>query len=275
MSGTTERKWAHWTEPSWVEVDGLATAYRRKGAGEPLLFLHGAGLTRQWLPLYDALARTFDVIVPEHPGFGDTELPDWLETFDDLVLHYDALLRTLGIERPHVVGHSLGGWTAAELAVFYPERFASLTLISAMGLRVPEAPAADPFRWSEAKAGEMLLNGVGEQYAEFLQQDEEPLEQMLHEYGEGITFARLTWNPRYDVRLDRRLGRLQTPTLVLHPADDNYIPVAHSERYAELIPGARLEVLDGQDGEPASHVITIQQPERIAALVAAHTAALA
>ena len=60
----------YYTEPEMVEVNGLATAYRRKGAGEAVLFLHGAGFTRMWLPMYEQLSQSMDLIAPEHPGFG-------------------------------------------------------------------------------------------------------------------------------------------------------------------------------------------------------------
>ncbi|MBS1885873.1 MAG: alpha/beta hydrolase [Actinobacteria bacterium] len=264
-----ERTWAHWTEPSWLEVDGLATAYRRKGTGPKLLYLHGAGLTRSWLPLYEELSRSFDVVVPEHPGFGDTKMPETLRDFSDLVLHYDTLIRELDLDGAHVVGHSMGGWIAASMAIFYPRRFASLGLIAPLGVRVEDEPTADAFRWSPETAGEMLLNGTAGQYLDLLQQGD-PIEQTLHEYSEAITFARLTWNPRYDVRFDWRLARIAAPTLVLHPADDRVIPRSHSERFAELIPGARFELLEGTGGEPAGHLAIIQQPEEIAARIAAH-----
>jgi len=263
------RTWRYWTEPAWLTADGVRVGYRREGSGDTLLYLHGAGLTRQWLPLYAALARSFDVIVPEQPGFGDTELPDHIVSFDDLVLHYDAVLRTLGTGRVHLVGHSMGGWLAADLAVTYPERFASLTLLAPMGLRTPETPMADPFRWSETQADHAVFSGTAGHYLEYLQQEGE-LEDYLHEYAEGIAFTRLTWNPRYDVRLEHRLARVLAPTRVVHFADDNFIPPALSARYAELIPGAQLVTLPGASGEPASHVAIIQQPEAVAALMTEH-----
>lgn len=268
------RSWAHWTTPSWVTVDGLETAYRREGAGEPLLFLHGAGLTRMWQPLYARLAESFDTIVPEHPGFGDTAMPEWLEGIDDLVLHYDALLDGLGLgDAPvHLAGHSLGAWIAASLAITYPRRFASLTLMAPIGLRVPEAPPADPFRWSPEAALETLFSGVGERYLEYLQQAGE-VEDTLHAYGESIAFARLAWNPRYDVRLDRRLARVAAPTQVIGFADDRFVPAAHPRRWAELIPGARHRCLEGADGEPASHLAVVQQPAQLAALIGDHARA--
>jgi pimeloyl-ACP methyl ester carboxylesterase len=270
----TPRNWAHWTEPERIAVEGVDVAYRRRGSGEPLLYLHGAGLTRQWLPLYERLAERFDVIVPEHPGYGDTPLPDWLKNFDDLVLHYDAFLAELGVERPHLVGHSLGAWAAAELAVFYPRRFASLTLIAPMGLRAEGATVGDPFKNSPEALAELLLNGSVESYKSHFEQDE-PLEQMLHEYGESITLARLAWNPRYDVKLERRLSRVAAPALVVHAADDRFVNRAHSDRYAALLPDARLEVVDGARGEDAAHLVILQQPDEVARLVAEHAAGAA
>lgn len=273
MSDTTTdtavRDWKYWTEPEFVEVDGLRTAYRRKGSGQPLVFLHGAGLTRAWLPFYDKLAERFDVIVPEHPGFGDTPMPETLHSFSDMVLHYDGLLRELGIEAPHIVGHSLGGWIGADFAIFYPERISSLTLIAPMGLRVIDDPQADPFRQSPERMGEMLLGPTADAYKPYLEQEGD-IEQVLQMYSESITFARLTWNPRYDIRLDHRLGRIRTPTLVICPADDRYIPRSHCQRYAELIDGARLEVVTGKDGEEASHLVILQQPEHLTELIAGH-----
>ena len=76
-----------------LDVAGTPVAVRRKGSGRPLLFLHGAGFTGQWLRFHEALAQGADVIAPEHVGFGGTPLQDWLDGFDDLVLHYDDLAR--------------------------------------------------------------------------------------------------------------------------------------------------------------------------------------
>src|SRR5579875_941817 len=136
----------HYTEPAFVEVRGLRVAYRRKGSGPATVFLHGAGSTRMWLPFYERMSRHVDFIAPEHPGFGDTPFPDWLEGFDDLVLHYRGLLDAFGLDQVHLVGFSLGGWIAAEFAIFYPERLRTLTLITPAGLLVPGAPMVDLMR---------------------------------------------------------------------------------------------------------------------------------
>jgi pimeloyl-ACP methyl ester carboxylesterase len=271
MTEATSPTWQHWTEPSWLDVEGLRTAYRRRGSGEPLLYLHGAGLTRAWLPLYEELSRSFDTVVPEHPGFGDTPMPDWLTGIDDLTLHYDALISELALDRVHLVGHSLGAWIAAYLAIFYRDRFASLTLITPLGLRMGEAPMADPFRLSEQSALEVLLGDQGSEYLAYFDRGDET-EATIHDYSEAITFARLLWNPRYDIKLDRRLGRISSPTLVVGAQDDRLIPAAHPARWAELIPGAKLVTLGGREG-PTGHLVIIQEPESLASLITDHTSA--
>ena len=278
MSSTPESQtptpsWTHYTEPSFVEVDGLRTAYRRQGEGEAVLFLHGGGMTRMWLPFYEQLAAGHDLIAPEHPGFGDSEQGDHIQTFEDIVLHYDALMDALGLEQVHLVGHSLGGWMAANLAVFYPRRFKSLTLLTAAGLRLADVDSIDMFRMTDEEAGEALFNGrVGRYAEEYLIQEGEP-EDAIHALTEAAAAARLIWNPRYDFRLDRRLARVKAPALVIGAQDDRVIPTPMAARFAELIPGARLVTVEGPEGEQSGHVPHIEQPGDVAALIATHVAA--
>lgn len=273
--GTEARSWAHYTEPTFSEVDGLRTAYRRKGSGERVLFLHGAGMTRMWVPFYEELASRHDLIAPEHPGFGDTPMPADLSEFADYVLHYDSFLADLGLDPVHLVGHSLGGWTAADLAIFFPRRFKSLTLITPAGLRTADRvaePGPDLFRFEAEEAADAIFNGRGADYEEYFVQEGLP-EDAVHAYAEATTFAKLAWNPRYDAKLDRRLARIGVPTLVLGAEDDRVIPNSVAERYAELIPGARHRVIAGGPGAPTGHVPHIEQPAAAAAMVAEHVAA--
>ena len=81
----------YYTPPLFETVAGLPIAYRRQGQGEAVVLLHGAGFTRMWIPLYEMMAARCDFITPEQPGFGETPLPKWFRTFDDLTLLYDQL----------------------------------------------------------------------------------------------------------------------------------------------------------------------------------------
>jgi pimeloyl-ACP methyl ester carboxylesterase len=250
----------HYTESETIDVGGLEVAYRRKGTGPATLFLHGAGATRMWLPFYERLSETVDLLAPEHPGFGDTPLPDWVEGFDDLVLHYRDLLDAFDLDRVHLIGYSLGGWIAANLAIFYPHRLKSLTLITPAGLRIPEAPMTDFMRMPPEQIPDVLTNGRTEDYLDYLP-DPHDLDAAIRGYSEASTFARLAWNPRYDYRLDRRAPRIALPALVIEPDEDRLLPNAHPRRWAELLPNARLAKVSGERN-PTGHWLIIQEPDR-------------
>jgi pimeloyl-ACP methyl ester carboxylesterase len=233
---------------------------RRKGEGPATLYLHGAGLTRMWLPFYEGLAQSVDLIAPEHPGFGETEMPEWLDGLDDLVIHYDALLDALELERVHLVGYSLGGWIAAELAVFYPRRLESLTLITPIGLRIPGKPLGDVFAMDPETLFMTMFNDPTN--AAQILPDIENLDEIEHQFGEAATLARLAWNPRFDPKLERRLARVACPTLIARAQHDRLVPDEMAERYAELIDGARIETVPG-----TGHALVIEQPEKTADVI--------
>jgi pimeloyl-ACP methyl ester carboxylesterase len=261
-AATVPRPKHFYTEPDWIEVDGLRVAYRRTGEGPATLYLHGAGLTRMWLPLYERLSQSLDLLVPEHPGYGETEMPEWLDGFDDLVIHYDSLLDALRLERVHVIGYSLGGWIAAELAVFHPHRLESLTLVTPIGLRVPGKPPGDVFAMDPEKLFMTMFNDPTN--AAQVAPDLESLDEIEHQFGEMATMARLAWNPRFDPKLERRLPRVSCPALVVRAEHDRLVPDEIAERYAELIEGARIETVPG-----TGHAVIVEQPDKTADLITA------
>jgi pimeloyl-ACP methyl ester carboxylesterase len=252
---------SYYTEPERVDVGGLGVAYRRKGEGEATLYLHGAGLTRMWLPFHERLAQTVDLIAPEHPGFGDTEMPEWLDGFDDLVLHYDELLDALGLRQVHLVGYSLGGWVAAEFAVVYQAWLKSLTLITPAGLCIPGRPIENIYAMSPERLWELIFTDPAA--AAHLMPDFESLDEVVHQYGESTALARLAWNPQYDLKLERRLGRVHCPTLVVRAEHDRLVPDEMAQRYAELIPDARIETVPG-----SGHGMVVEQADATADLIA-------
>ena len=98
----------------------------RGGSGAPLLLLHGAAGVTAWLPYMEQLARRFDVIVPDHPGFGGSDTPGWLDNISDLAYFYLDVIEQLKLDRVNLVGSSLGGWVAAEVAVRSCQRLNAL-----------------------------------------------------------------------------------------------------------------------------------------------------
>ena len=133
---------------SAVAVGGCRIRLMRGGAGEPLLYLHGAS-GANWLPFLQTLAKKFDVIAPEHPGFGESDTPAWLDNIHDLAYFYLDLIESLQVSGVHLVGNSLGGWVVAELAVRSTQRLASLTLAGSAGLYVAGVAQVDSYMISE------------------------------------------------------------------------------------------------------------------------------
>jgi pimeloyl-ACP methyl ester carboxylesterase len=254
----------------FLELAGGRVRLLRGGAGEPVLFLHPAGGAGAWLPFHARLARAgFEVVLPDHPGFGKSDDFPAVEGIDDLVYHYLDVLDGLGLARPHVVGASFGGWIAAELAVHSPHLIGSLTLLSAAGLRLPEHPVADVFLMSPAALAAAAFHDPPRPADSGPPGAAADLDAVIAAYREATALARFSWAPFLsDPKLERRLGRITAPTLVVAPSDDRLIPVAHARRYAALIGGADYaEVAD------CGHAMHVERPAEFAALVASFLAA--
>jgi pimeloyl-ACP methyl ester carboxylesterase len=263
----------------FLELAGGRVHLLRGGAGEPVLFLHAAGGAAAWLPFHSQLAEAgFEVIAPDHPGFGQSDDFPEVEAIDDLVYHYldviDGLGLGPGVARLHVVGASFGGWIAAELAVHSPHLIGSLTLLSAAGLRLPDHPVADVFLMPPAKLAAALFHdppptssALAPGAAPDLDLDLD-LDAIIAAYREATSLARFSWVPYLsDPKLERRLRRITAPTLVVAPSDDRLIPVAHARRYASLIGGAQYaEVAE------CGHAMHVERPGEFASLVASFLA---
>ena len=247
----------------FLEVPGGRVHMFRAGAGEPLLFLHAAGGAGAWLDFHRLLAAGgYDVIAPDHPGFGKSDDFPEVEAMDDLVYHYLDLLDALGLERAHVVGASFGGWIAAELAVAAPHRVGSLALLSAAGLRLPEHPVPDIFLMPPAELVATLFHNPPPAPAPAASAAPD-IDAVLAAYRDATALARFSWVPFLsNPKLERRLRRITAPTLVVAPSDDRLIPVAHAQRYASRITGARFaEVPD------CGHAMYFERPAEFADVV--------
>jgi pimeloyl-ACP methyl ester carboxylesterase len=255
----------------FLELAGGRVHLLRGGAGEPVLFLHAAGGAGAWLPFHAQLAGAgFEVIAPDHPGFGQSDDFPEVEAIDDLVYHYLDVLHGLGLDRPHVVGASFGGWIAAEIAVHSPHLIGSLTLLSAAGLRLPDHPVADVFLMPSAKLAAALFHDpllVPPPTAPSPGAAPD-LDAIIAAYREATSLARFSWAPYLsNPKLERRLGRITAPALVVAPSDDRLIPVAHARRYAALIGGA-----DYAEVAECGHAMHVERPAEFAALVASFLA---
>ncbi len=245
-----------------MTLDGCRFRLMRGGGGAPLLVLHGAS-GANWLPFMDRLAQKFDVIAPENPGFGESETPDWLDNIHDLAYFHLDLLTELKLRGVHLVGLSLGGWIAAEMAVRSTERLASLTLAGAAGLHVPGVAQMDAFLLTEEQR---LRNFFYDQ-----SKAEELLGRVIRPELEDTvlknraTVAKLTWQPRsYDPHLAKWLHRIDVPTLLIWGDHDRMFPKEHAESFRQAIPGAKAVIVP-----QCGHVPQIEKPDVFAAEIEA------
>ena len=240
---------------SFFDYRGSKVFLRRGGAGAPLLFLHGAGGIPGWPPFLDKLSDRFDVIAPDHPTFGRSDEPGWVEEVADLAYFYLDFMAAQGLDAVHVVGQSLGGWIALETAVRDASRIATLTLVGSAGIRVKGLPAADIFIMDEEELVRALY--VDEERIQALLSMESSEEQQDVVIKNKVATARLGWQPRlFNPRLRKWLHRIGAPTHVVWGAGDKVIPPAYAAEFQKLIAGARVTMI-----EDAGHLPHIERPD--------------
>jgi pimeloyl-ACP methyl ester carboxylesterase len=227
----------------------------RAGTGPPLLYLHDT-FHYTWTRVHNALAAHYEVFFPMHPGCAGSADLDDIDDMHDLVFHYLDVCATLGLQRPALLGASLGGWLAAEWAVRYPEMLRALVLVDAFGLRVPEAPATDLLRLDPAQVRSVLFADPTAAVAQDLVPDLPAPESLEARFRARQTLARFAWQFPDNPRLSRYLYRVKTPTLIIWGAQDGVISTAHAQAYLRGIAGAELVVLPR-----CGHLPLAEQPE--------------
>jgi pimeloyl-ACP methyl ester carboxylesterase len=242
---------------------------RRLGGGPPLVYLHSAVGEGEGLVLLDELAQGFDVVAPMFPGYGTSEGIERIDDIEDVAFHLLDVWDGLGLHAPAVVGHSLGGWMALELAVRYPQRVAALVLVNPVGLHLEGAPIKDVFGRSPAELAEDFVADPDFPMAQMMRMlsdmrgSDVPFDVVRPLYQTMSATARLGWDPYlHNPKLSKRLHRVAAPTLVVRGTQDTLVPAAHAEAFASAIPGARLVEV-----EDAAHLLAIERPHELARLV--------
>jgi pimeloyl-ACP methyl ester carboxylesterase len=250
-----------------VSVAGVTLDIEEHGTGQPLLFLHaGEGLQPRH-PWLDKLSAQFRVIAPHHPGFGQSSLPDWFGTVDDIAYLYLDLARTLGLRDAVLVGADFGGWIAAEMAVRNTHGFSHLVLAAPLGIKLGGVtqrdivdmhaiPRAEFMRlaWADPQRGEIDYTALPENELAAIVRGREAL-------------ALFGWKPyMHNPRLKRWLHRIDIPTLLLWGEQDRIVTPTYGEGWRAAIPGARMEQI-----RDAGHFPHWEQPQEFAARLAAFT----
>lgn len=241
-------------------VDGLNLRVDEEGSGRPILVLHGGAGPQSVAGLASALSRRAHVLVPTHPGFEGEPRPEWFDRLDDLALAYLELLERLDLRDALVIGSSVGGWIASEMAVYDTTRLSGLVLIDATGIQVEGHPVADV----SSLAPDQLLALSFHNPAAFRvdpatvspEQAKARAEniQTLYVYDQGLNGS--------DPKLRRRLRRVTIPALVVWGESDRIADPEYGRAYAQTLPNARFELIP-----EAGHLPQLEQPQRLLTLI--------
>jgi pimeloyl-ACP methyl ester carboxylesterase len=246
---------------SMIDVSGCRIALRRGGTGRPLLYLHGASGAGLVAPFMRSLAERYDVLVPEHPGFGASDEPAWLDNIHDLAYFYLDLVEQLDLRDALLVGTSIGGWLALEIAIRDASRFRGLSVVGPSGIYVPGLKRGDLFLWTaeervrnlfvdQAIADRLLAQAPSEADAETALKNQ-------------FTVARLAWEPRlFDPHLHKWLHRIRIPTQVIWGEGDLILPVGYAEAFKHLIPQARVDIVPA-----CGHLPPVEKPDEFVRLL--------
>lgn len=241
--------------------DDLSLTLSEAGEGRPVLLLHGGGGRATVSALAERLAHTAHAITPVHPGWDGTHRPAWFTGIDDLALTYLHYLHDRRLDDVLVIGSSLGGWTAAEMAVRHTGGIITgLVLLNAVGVQIEGEPITDFFGLDARGVSEHSWHDPDRYH---LDPDRLPSAQLAVRQANMATMRTLAGDPyMHDPKLLRRLGRVRIPTLVLWGASDRIVSPAYGAAYADAFADARFEVVP-----EAGHLPHLEQPEATYALI--------
>ncbi len=242
------------------------------GVGPPLVLVHGlGGCWGNWLENIPELARSQRVIALDLPGFGRSEMPAEPISMPGYARLLDALLTALAIESAAVVGNSMGGLIAAELAISHPARVERLVLVSAAGLSTAELGATDPRLVLGALLGRLSADGAQRRAPQLVRRPgiRKALLAAVARHGDRLSpelayevlqgAGKPGFTPAVDAirrhPLRARLARIACPTLIVWGTNDWLIPLRDAYEFERLVPGAQLLVY-GDTG----HVAMLERP---------------
>jgi pimeloyl-ACP methyl ester carboxylesterase/mannose-6-phosphate isomerase-like protein (cupin superfamily) len=246
-----------------VVADGLGpvpVTVTERGAGHPFLLLHGGAGPQSVEAFAGMLAKSgARVLVPVHPGFGGTPRPEYLHTMRGLALTYLRLLDDLELTGVTVIGNSIGGWIAAEMAIHASPRIAGVVLADAGGLQLDDHPGADFFSLTPDQVTELAYYRPDNFRIDVATL---PDQQKAAMAGNRAALQDYTGQGMTDPGLLGQLGEVPVPTLVVWGEADRIYPPEHGEAFAKAIPGARLVIIP-----EAGHLPQLEAPEALLAAV--------
>jgi pimeloyl-ACP methyl ester carboxylesterase len=236
-----------------IEVAGTRVQLLKGGAGEPLLVLHGAGGNPGWLPYHQALSQQFAVYAPSHPGYDQSSRPDWISTMNDMAHFYRQFIEALDLAPVHLLGSSMGGWLAAEIAAMCPAYVKSLVLVDAAGIKPEVGEIAEILMVSQDVVKKLRFYDPTQvpDYDTVVNRQLTPEEEAVQWRNREMT-SRLCWKPYFhNPKLPAYLRGVKVPTLIVWGKYDAIIPLNCGELYQQALSNSRLHVIDRCGHSPA------------------------
>jgi pimeloyl-ACP methyl ester carboxylesterase len=250
-----------------LETHHALVRYLEGGGGEPLVYLHGAGGMTPGDPLLAALAERYHVYAPYLPGYGETEdCPD-LRDMLDYTLHTWDVVEGLGLKNPIVVGHSMGGMIAAEMAALAPNDLTRLALIAPAGLWLNDHPTPDMFALLPYELPKYLFHdpvaGAAMMTSGLKIDDPKFLQDYLVRNARQLGMAGKLLFPIPERGLVQRLYRIKAKTVIVWGESDRMIPPVYGAAFEAGITGSRLISVP-----EAGHMIVLEKPNAAVEAVA-------
>jgi len=230
------------------------------GSGEPLGYFAGLHGLPVWLPLLDSLSENRQVVVPSLPGYPGGVDYEPLDDVFDWTLAARDLHAASGLDGADLIGASVGGALAAEVAAAWPDAVRRLVLIAPYGMYVDEDPSADVFAQRQDLQSS-IMSANPEAYDAYVvtPDGEDEVEWDLTRFRAQMAAAKLLW-PLGDTKLVKRLARIHQPTLIIWGSDDKVLPPSYAQRFADSISGPVMVHLI----EDAGHKVEFDAPGEVA-----------
>ena len=248
-----------WTQTEH-EIAGVKVQVKRGGKGSPVLVLHHDFGMPDSSPFLDGLAAKHDVIVPTHPGWGNSQRPEWMRSVRDVAAMYRMLLPGLGVDKVAMVGLGFGGWIAAEMLTFASNDVGGVVLVGAMGVKPPDGYIFDQAIVSYIDYAQAAFHSDKGFKASYGDVSTDQLE--AWDIAREMCF-RIAWKPyMYSQTLPHLLRSVKTPALLVWGEHDKIVPISAAEAFKKALPNARLEIVKG-----SGHAVGLEKPAELLAIV--------
>lgn len=242
-----------------LQIGEVSLEMLTAGDGPPLLFLHGGDYFAQHREFFDRLAQHWRVVVPRHPGFGNSERPDGFRTVHDLAYLYLDLLERHDFGRATLAGSSLGGWIALEMCVRCLERVDRLVLIDSVGVKFggrEERDIADIYALPSEEVLRRSFFDPARNAPDYSRLSDEQLSAIARDRQATALYG---WRPyMHDPGLRQWLHRVRVPSLVVWGENDGIVTPDYGQKLCRSLPNARFEAI-----RQAGHYPQIERPDEV------------